>query len=178
MDEDVVAASRWELRPSLALQASAIGGLIRAMARDAQTGQPYGGMRGEALFQQLATLLVADGRILKDTRYKAGIGDRRVCRALDFIHAHFAEELDLGGIARASETSPFHLTRLLRQLTGYPVWRYVSCLRVRVAMGLMKDSSLTLAQIATLSGFASYSTFAATFTAEQGVSPSHFRRCR
>jgi AraC family transcriptional regulator len=178
VDEELLVSSRWELRPVLAIQAPAISTLIRAMAKDTQMGQPYGRMRGDALFQQMATLLVVDGRLFKDKRYKAGIGDRRVRRALDFIHAHVTDDLDLERIALASETSLFHLSRLFRQSTGYPVWRYVSRLRVQMAMGLMKDHTLTLAQIATISGFASYSTFSATFTAEHGLSPSRFRQKR
>lgn len=174
--EDMLAAANWELRLVLAVRAPAISQLIRALTVDAAGRHPYGKMWGEAMFQQLATLLVADGRILGDTRYKAGTGDRRVRHALDFIHAHICEELSLDTIAKASETSAFHLTRLFRQATGYPVWRYVSRLRVQVAAGLMRDQTLTLNVVAALSGFASYSTFAATFCAERGISPSSFRR--
>ena len=178
VDEELLISSRWELRPALAVQAPAISALVRAMARDTQMGQPYGRMRGDALFQQLAALLVVDGRLFRDKQYKDGIGDRRVRHALDYIHAHVCEELDLERIAQASETSVFHLSRLFRQTTRYPIWRYVSRLRVQVAVGLMKDATLTLAQVATMSGFASYSTFAATFLSEQGLSPSRFRQSR
>ena len=175
--EDVPASRGWQMRLVLAVRAPGISRLIRALAGDAEQRQPYGSMRGEAIFQQLATLLIADGRVLQDTRYKANIGDRRVRRALEFIHAHAAaEDLSLEQIAHAAETSPFHLARVFRQATGYPMWRYVSRLRVQLAIGLMKDPALTLTQVAGLSGFASYSTFAATFRAEHGVAASHFRR--
>jgi AraC family transcriptional regulator len=174
--EEILVSSGWELQPLLAVRAPAISRLIGALVKDTQMGQPYGAMMGEAIFQQLAALLVADGRILKDVRYKAGVGDRRVRRALDYIHAHISNELSLEQIAQASETSPFYLTRLFRQTTGYPLWRYVTRLRVQTAKGLMKDRLLTLSDVATLSGFQSYSTFAATFSAELGYSPSYFRR--
>ena len=91
-------------------------------------------MRGDALFHQHAALLVVDGRLFKDRQYKDGIGDRRVRYALDYIHAHVCEELDLERIAQASETSVFHLSRLFRQTTRYPIWRYVPRLRVQVAV--------------------------------------------
>lgn len=172
---ELAEAAKWELQPVLAVRAPSISGLIRAMALDTHTGQQYGRMRGEALFHELAALLVADGRMLRDARYKAGIGDRRVRRALEFIHAAACEELSLEQIAQAADTSPFHLSRIFRQTTGTPVWRYVSRLRVQLAVGLMKDRALSLQEVATLAGFASYSTFAATFVAEKGVSPSRFR---
>ena len=174
--EEVLVSSRWELRPALAVRAPGLSGLVRALARDTQMGQPYGKMPGEALFQQLATLMVADGRILKDTRYKSNAGDRRVRWALEYIHGHVFEELDLAGIAQACGTSPFHLTRAFRQITGYPVWRYVCRLRVQIAAGLMQDATLNLQEVAVSAGFGSYSTFAATFRAEKGISPAYFRR--
>jgi AraC family transcriptional regulator len=174
--EDMLAVENWELRLVLAVRAPAMSQLIRALAKDAASGQPYGKLRGEAMFQQLATLLVADGRVLRHTRYKAAIGDRRVRRALDFIHSQLWNELSLQTIAEASETSLFYLTRLFREATGLPIWRYVSQRRVELATGLMRDQTLTLGEVAALSGFASYSTFAATFVAERGISPSTFRR--
>ncbi len=176
--EEMLVSSRWELRSALSVRAPGISGLVRALARDTQRGQPFGRLPGEALFQQLAILMVADGRILKDTRYKLNHGDRRVRSALEYIHAHVLEEIDLATIAQACGTSPFHLTRIFRQATGYPVWRYVCRLRVQIAAGLMKDVTLTLQQVAVLAGFGSYSTFAATFLAERGVSPTNFRRNR
>lgn len=176
VDEEVLHASRWELRPALAMQAPSISALVRAIARDAQCGQPFGKMRGDALFQQLVTLLAVDRRLLHHLDYKCGVGDRRVRHALDFVHTHLSEELDLQRIAEASETSVFHLSRLFRQATGYPVWRYVSRRRVEMAKGLMKDPAFTLAQVSALSGFSSYSTFAATFSAEQGLSPLRYRQ--
>ena len=173
--EEIAVTSKWELRPALAVRAPTISALIRAMALDTHTGHRFGKMRGEALFQQLAALLVADGRILRDDCYKSGIGDRRVRRALEYIHANACEEMSLERIALAAETSPFHLSRIFRQTTGHPIWRYVSRLRVELAVGLMRDRALPHREIAALTGFASYSTYAATFQAEKGVSPSQFR---
>lgn len=178
VDEELVRSSRWELRPMLAVQAPSVSMLIRAIAKDTQLGQPFGRMRGDALFQQLATLLAVDRRLVLSRDYKDGVGDRRVRRALDYIHAHLSEELDLQRIAAAAETSVFHLSRLFRQKMGYPIWRYVSRLRVQMTIGLMKDPLLTLAQVAALSGFSSYSTFAATFRAEQGLSPLRYKQLR
>lgn len=84
--------------------------------------------------------------------------------------------MSLERIALAAETSPFHLSRIFRQTTGLPIWRYVSRLRVELTVGLMHDQALPLAEIAALTGFASYSTYAASFQTEKGVSPSQFRR--
>ncbi len=54
----MLAVANWELRLVLAVRAPAISQLIRALTVDAAGRHPYCKMRGEALFQQLATLLV------------------------------------------------------------------------------------------------------------------------
>jgi transcriptional regulator GlxA family with amidase domain len=46
---------------------------------------------------------------------------------------------------------------------------------VQVSAGLMKDGTLSLVQVASMFGFESYSSFAATFKAHHHVSPAHFR---
>jgi len=83
--------------------------------------------------------------------------------------------MDVSSIAEAVETSPYHLSRIFRSALGCSIWQYVSRSRVQLALGLMKDPGLTLAQVAKLSGFESYSSFAATFKSVRGVSPAHFR---
>ncbi len=115
--------------------------------------------------------MAASCRIARIARASA-IGVRRT---LEYIHACLTEDIDVCSIAQAAETSPFHLSRSFRNAVGCSIWQYVSRRRVEVATGLMRDSALTLAEVAGMSGFDSYSTFAATFKAARGVSPARFR---
>jgi AraC-like DNA-binding protein len=173
--EEMASTSRYEIRPALSVESPTICNLVRALHVDAAAEHPYGKMAGDAIFIRLASLLVSDGRILQERGYRDGIGDWRIRRALEYIHTNLYTEMDLFGIAAASETSPFHLSRLFRKAVGCSPWQYVSRMRVQIAMGLMRDGSLSLTQISTMSGFESYSTFATTFKASRGVAPAHFR---
>jgi AraC-like DNA-binding protein len=58
---------------------------------------------------------------------------------------------------------------------GCSLWQYVLRQRVRIAEGLMTDRALTLTQVATMSGFESYSAFAASFKSQRNMSPASFR---
>ncbi len=60
VDEELLHALRWEVRPVLALQALSISALVRAIAMDAQCGQPFGKNEG--------------GCTLPATRHLAGSG--------------------------------------------------------------------------------------------------------
>jgi AraC family transcriptional regulator len=166
---------KFEVRAAIGVQAPSVCNLVRALHADAAAGHPWGRMAGDSIFASLAALLVHDGRILQKRDYREGIGDRRIRVALEFIHAHLAEEMDVCSIANASGTSLFHLSREFRKALGCSPWQYVARLRAQLAAGLMRDASLTLAQVAVMSGFESYSSFAATFKATHAVSPTRFR---
>jgi AraC-like DNA-binding protein len=173
--EETMHASKCEIRPALSVQSPTLCNLVRALHNDAAQGHPYGKIFGESIFVSLAALLIHDGRILQQRRYREGLGERRIRRTLDFIHAHLHEEMDLCSIAAAADTSPYHLSRIFRSALGCSIWQYVSRHRIQLATGLMHDPGLTLTQVANLSGFDSYSTFAATFKAVRERSPAQFR---
>lgn len=168
-------AASLEIRPAIAMQSPSLARLVRTLHADAAQGHPFGKMLGESIFVSLAALLVNDGRIARERTFGAAIGDRRVRRSLEYIHAHLEHALDLCSIAQAAETSPFHLSRIFRNALGCSIWQYVLRCRVQLAAGLMRDSALTLTEVATMSGFETYSTFAAAFKAARGVSPARFR---
>ena len=173
--EEIVASSTFEIRPGIAVQSPTLCKLVRTLHADAAQGHPFGKMLGDSIFVSMAALLVNDARITLPRDVREGIGDRRVRRTLEYIHAHLAQAIDLCSIAQAAETSPFHLSRIFRSALGCSVWQYVLRCRVQLAAGLMRDSALTLAQVAGMSGFETYSTFAAAFKAARGVSPASFR---
>ncbi len=165
----------FEIRPAISVRSPSICRLVRTLQADAVRGHPYGSMLGDSIFVTMAELLVNDGRIMCERRFRERVGDRRVRRTLEYIHAHLGQAMDISSIAEAAETSPAHLSRSFRGALGCSIWKYVSSRRVELANGLMKDRALTLAQVSSMAGFESYSTFAATFKADRGVSPASFR---
>ena len=173
--EEHTPATHLEIRPVIALQSPTLCRLVRTLHADAAQGHPFGKMLGESIFLSMAALLVNDSRITRARSCQKAVGDRRVRRTLEYIHAHLEQAMDLCSIAEAAETSPFHLGRVFRSALGCSIWQYVQRCRVQTATGLMRDAALPLADIAAMSGFESYSTFAASFKAAQGVSPARFR---
>ena len=173
--EEAMVAAKSKIRPVLGMQSPTLFRLIRTLHSDTVQGHPYGKVLGESIFVSMAALLVNDGRIVSQKLYRERIGDRRIRRTLEYIHANLDQVIDVCSIAVAATTSPYHLSRTFRSAVGCSIWQYVSRSRVKLATGLMRDSALTLAQVASMSGFESYSTFAATFKADRGVSPARFR---
>lgn len=85
--------------------------------------------------------------------------------------AHFA----LRDFARETQSSPFHLCRAFRAVTGSSITNYQHGLRLRLSLELLRDSRAGLADIALQLGFASHSHFTSLFRRHFGIAPSRFR---
>ncbi len=162
------------LRTRLELHAPVVARMLRALHADAAAGHPHGTLPGDTLFTALAAQWVAPGQ-LSHGPLVATISDWRVRRALAYIHAQISDVLTLDGIARAAATSAFHLSRCFRTAVGCSIWQYVLRERARQAVYLMRSSTLSQADIAERSGFATYSSFVAAVKREYGCSPAAIR---
>ncbi len=174
--QDFVRNAALEVRSALAVQSPTLCHLVRALHSDTISNRPHGALLGESIFASIATLLANDGRLVNLLDQRKDVGDWRVRRALEFIHAHLSETMDLQSIANAASTSAFYLNRSFRNVTGRSIWQYVSQERAHLAAEMMRSPSISLTQIAVDSGFESYSSFAAGFKTQYGVSPAHFRK--
>lgn len=160
------------LHTSNGLHAPIVVHLLRALHADATAGQPHGRMVGDAVFTALAAQFVSKRRFL---RGPAGT-DWRVRRALDYIHAHLTDPIDLSMIAAAAATSHFHLSRGFREATGCTIWRYVLSRRARRAEILIREGRLSLTEVAYASGFETYSSFVAAIRHEFATTPMALKR--
>lgn len=95
------------------------------------------------------------------------------------IAASVEENRSVADIARALDTSPFHLCRIFREQTGQTMHAYRVGLRMRRAIERLSVSarrrSATLSQVATDVGFASHAHFVRICQRELGVTPARLR---
>jgi AraC-like DNA-binding protein len=93
--------------------------------------------------------------------------------AKDVLLARLGEPLSLGSLAGELHVSPFHLTRVFRELTGRTLTAYLHDLRLRAAVERLGEDSLS--RIAADLGYCSPSHFTDRFRAAFGVPPSQLR---
>jgi AraC family transcriptional regulator len=96
-----------------------------------------------------------------------------VRRAVDYIHEHHAEDIDLRSIAEAVNLSPYHLARLFKQAIGTPPHRYLIQVRVQSAQALLAldTEKRSLAEVAAAAGFSDQSHLTRHFKRLLGVTP-------
>ncbi len=102
--------------------------------------------------------------------------DPRVHRAVELIHARYAEALTLETLARASGMSRYHFTRTFGQEIGCSPYRYLMQVRIERAQQLLRTSRRSITEVALSVGFTDLGRFARAFKAQVGVLPSQLAR--
>ncbi|MYW93785.1 helix-turn-helix domain-containing protein [Amycolatopsis rubida] len=141
--------------------------LVRALPAASSANEVY----AESAATFLATHLLARGDRLRPP----GREHPAVRAATAVMQDRLAEPLTLAEIAEEAHLSVYHLIRVFRAATGETPHRYLTRLRIERARRLLRDSTLTIAQIAERSGFGSPGSLSTAFLGQIGVRPSEYR---
>src|SRR5512147_2680921 len=100
---------------------------------------------------------------------------RRLLRAKDRMDVASQEEWPVRRLARVSGVSEAHFARSFKDAFGVPPHRYLLTRRVERATALLRDTDLSITEIAFETGWGSLGTFGRTFRDVTGASPSELR---
>ena len=100
---------------------------------------------------------------------------RRLLRAKDRMDAASHEAWPVGRLAGVSGVSEAHFARSFKQAFGVPPHRYLLTRRIERATALLRDTELSITEIAFHTGWESLGTFGRTFRDITGESPSAIR---
>jgi transcriptional regulator GlxA family with amidase domain len=100
---------------------------------------------------------------------------RRLLRAKDRMDAASHEEWPVRRLARVSGTAEAHFARSFKDAFGVPPHRYLLTRRIERATSLLRDTDLSVTEIAFQTGWRSLGTFGRTFRDITGESPGVFR---
>ena len=181
-----------ELRGVRALMARARRGLyLGSQSADSETARLVGdtfaadGVRRVAclltLLGHLADLpdqpLAGPGFELAPAETAADHPDgRRLGRAIDHIHRHMTDPLDLPRVARLAGLSPGGFARAFRRQYGRSFTDFVIDLRLCEACRLLIETDLPVLDVCYAAGFANLSNFNRQFLKRRGTTPRLFRR--
>jgi len=98
-----------------------------------------------------------------------------ITKAKVFIQQHYAEDLSLGQVAKAMNTSTFYFCKMFKKATGINFTDYLSRVRIEKAKNLLLNPNLRISEIAFEVGFQSLTHFNRVFKNILGQSPSEYR---
>jgi AraC-like DNA-binding protein len=98
-----------------------------------------------------------------------------IIRAKEYIHEHQTEEISLGQVARAVNTSTFYFCKMFKKVTGINFTDYLSRVRIEKSKNLLLNPNLRVSEIAFEVGFQSLTHFNRVFKKILGQSPTEYR---
>ncbi|MCP6757178.1 MAG: AraC family transcriptional regulator [Fischerella sp. CENA71] len=108
------------------------------------------------------------------SRPQSGLAKRQLQKVIDFIHQNLEQDLALAELAAIVQMSPSYFSTLFKHSTGLAPHQYVIQCRVDRAKQLLRQSNLTIAEIAYSVGFTHQSHLSRHFKRLVGVSPKVF----
>ena len=92
------------------------------------------------------------------------------------IALHFRETLTLEHLSTLSGLNPQYLSTLYRQETGQTITQHIKFLRILAAQSLLRDTQLSVEQIAHQVGYEDFRYFSRVFQQATGKTPSGYRK--
>ena len=111
-----------------------------------------------------------------DNAARGGMAFGSLRRTREHIEQRLAHKISLRELADIAGLSAGHFSRAFKQSVGMSPHRYLMRRRVTAATDLIRDTELSLAEVALNVGFSDQSHFTRVFARESGETPSAFRR--
>jgi len=98
-----------------------------------------------------------------------------ITKAKAFIEQNHSDDLSLGAVAKAVNTSTFYFCKMFKKATGINFTEYVSRVRIEKSKNLLLNPNLRVSEIAYEVGFQSLTHFNRVFKKIVGQSPTDYR---
>ncbi|WP_171056165.1 helix-turn-helix transcriptional regulator [Paenibacillus sinopodophylli] len=100
----------------------------------------------------------------------------KISEVIRYINGHFADTLRLNGIAEQFFISPYYLSRMFKEITGFAFSDYIIITRIKEAQRLLRETDSSVTDIAAWVGFDNFSHFGKTFKKITRLSPRDYRK--
>lgn len=123
------------------------------------------------------------GRAAKQDRAKRGLApeydenklNAYTRQALEYVRMNYGKDLSIRVVAGALSISESYLAKLFKVEVKLTFLEYLTRVRMRQAMELMKDKNMPIYEIAERVGYKDYRYFSATFKRLAGVGPKEYQ---
>lgn len=130
----------------------------------------------------LSELLILSNQYLKEQGERKRIQIiaapkyERVNQITKYLSENYSKKITLEEVAKRFYISPYYLSRLFKEGTGFNLINYINYVRINKAKELLKATELTITMIAGEVGFESTTHFDRVFKEIVGVSPLKYRK--
>lgn len=99
----------------------------------------------------------------------------KINKAIDYINENYAEDISTKFLSETVHISVWHFCRLFKDVTGKTPKEYINDIRINKACGLLKNTDMTITEIAGCCGFNDMNYFSRYFKMRMGISPKGYK---
>jgi AraC family transcriptional regulator len=177
IENDCLHPNQVELRPVIYQTDTTLIFLAKSFKEELQNNALGGKLYGESLANLLLIHLLryycAFTPIFRQTQN--GLSAHKLRQAIDYIQSHLADDVSLAAIAHELGMSPYYFCRLFKQSTGIAPHQYLTQQRIYRTKELLKQSQLSISEIALRCGFSDQAHFTKQFRQLIGIPPRAYR---
>lgn len=124
-------------------------------------------------------LLSTYGNVQQSAAFRrGGLTHQQLSRAKDLLAANITGEVSLSDIARQCGLSISYFSRAFKVSTGRSPYKWMMDHKIEIATDLLKNSSLSIGEIAARCGFSDQAHFTRTFKTLKGGTPLSWRKSK
>ena len=98
-----------------------------------------------------------------------------IAKSISYMENHYTENITIDALAEISHYSPRHFTRIFSETFHTTPLNYIIALRINHACSLLRESKLTMSEIAFQCGFSDSNYFSRIFKKKTGLTLRQFR---
>lgn len=149
---------------------------IDEVEAELQSKEPFHVQRCRALFIELLVFIFRNANFNFAPGIHASHAQKQMGRVLSYITDHLDSKLSLKVLAEISGYKPDYFGKLFRKEIGSGVAEYIYNRRIELACFYLENTTKTIDEIATGTGFFDASYFIKTFKRCCGMTPFQYRR--
>ncbi|MFZ2658670.1 MAG: helix-turn-helix domain-containing protein [Victivallales bacterium] len=130
-----------------------------------------------ACIEELAVTLLRNSKVKLETKQKLKASpEDKINEFCRFLETNFMYDINVEQAAKMTNFSRSHFHDVFASQKGTTLVKYLNAVRIRKAIGMLKDSDLSFDQTGSACGFKSLSHFYLVFRKETGKKPGDFRK--
>ena len=179
-EQDSARMEAFRLPPGIAFDDGVVAGLAASLMPALENPERVNQLFIEHVARALRAHLTATygDKVPRRETNRGGLAASQARRASELLLAHVDGGIGLDELAAACGLSRSHFARAFKVTMGMPPHRWLLERRIEQAKDLLRNSKLTLAEIAERCGFADQSHFTRAFANAIGAAPGEWRRSR
>ncbi|UVI29587.1 AraC family transcriptional regulator [Paenibacillus spongiae] len=100
----------------------------------------------------------------------------KISEVARYLNANYAETVHIHDLSKRFYVSPYYLSRVFKEVTGFTIIDYLNLTRVKEAQRLLHETSMSITDISSAVGFGNFSHFGKTFKKITRSSPREYRQ--